>query len=82
MTIMDDSNPRKEDTSLGIGWYTQFIDFPDAPDNSDKAIIDTITCYSEVLSHTTSPEEAIAVLDILLSNTQELHRRAQERANT
>ena len=68
-------------TNLGIGWYTQFVDFPDAPDNSDEVIIDTITCYSAALPYATSPEEAMAILDILLSNAQELYRRAQERAD-
>ena len=68
--------------NLGVAWYAEDVDFPDAPDNSDELIIDTIIAYSAALPHATSPEEVTAVLDILLSNAQELYRRAQEQEHT
>lgn len=70
-----------EGDNLGVGWYVEVVDFPDAPNNSDKVIIDTITCYSAALPYATSPEEVIGILDILLTSVQELSRRVSERAN-
>ena len=67
-----------DDSNLGAGWCMEVVD---VPDNSDELIIDTITCYSAALPYTTSPEETVAVLDILLSSVQELYRRVSERAD-
>ena len=53
----------------------------DVPNNSDEILIEAITCYSAALPHATSPEETLAILDILLSGAQELYRRTQEHAN-
>lgn len=64
------------------GWYIVPVEFPDMENKLDEVIIDTIINCGAALPHTTSPEEAIAILDILLSNAQELYRRAQEYANT
>lgn len=70
-----------DDGKKGVGWYVEDVDFPDAPDNSDELIIDTITCYCAALPYATSPEEVIGILDIILSKAQELYRRAQERTD-
>nr|DAV64882.1 MAG TPA: hypothetical protein [Caudoviricetes sp.] len=61
------------------GWYIVDVKFPDLANKLDEVIIDTIINCGEALPHATSPEETAAVLDILLSNAQELYRRAQER---
>ena len=63
------------------GWYMVDVEFPDMANKLDEVIIDTITNGSAALPHATSPEETIVVLDILLSNAQELYRRAQERVD-
>ena len=63
------------------GWYMVDVEFPDMENKLDEVIIDTIINCGEALPHATRPEEVTAVLDILLSNAQELSRWAQERAN-
>lgn len=63
------------------GWYLVNVEFPDMANKLDEVIIDAIVNCGEALPRATRPEETIAVLDILLSNAQELYRRAQERAN-
>lgn len=65
----------------GAGGYLVDVKFPDMANKLDSDITDTIINGSAALPYATSPEEVIAVLDILLSNAQELYRRAQERAN-
>ena len=63
------------------GWHMVGVEFPDMANKLDGVIIDTIINCGEALSCATGPEEIVAVLDVLLSNAQELYRRAQERAN-
>ena len=75
-------NGRKKGFMRIAGWYIVDVKFPDMENKLDSVIIDTIKNCGAVLPHTTSPEEVIAILDILSTNTQELYRRAQERANT
>lgn len=60
------------------GWYTVDVKFPDMENKLDTVIIDTIINCGKTLPHTTSPEEVTTILDILLSNAQELYRRARE----
>lgn len=74
-------NSRKKGFTRVAGWYIVDVAFPDMETKLDTVIIDTIINCAAALPHTTSPEEVIAVLDILLSNAQELHRRAQGYAN-
>ena len=73
--------PRRRDTNLGAGWYMEVVDFPDAPDNSDEIIIETIPVYSSILLHEDESEQTPLVLAILLSDAWELYLRAWERAN-
>ena len=75
---MDD---RKKGFMRVAGWYIVDVECPDMANKLDVVIIDTIINGSAALPYATSPEEIMAVLDILLSNAQELYRRAQERAN-
>lgn len=63
------------------GWYMVDVEFPDMENRLDSVIIDIIINCGEALPHANGPEETTAVLDILLSNAQELYRRAQEHAN-
>lgn len=63
------------------GWYIVDVEFPDMANKLDSVIIDTIINCGAALPHATSPEETTAVLDILLSNAQELYQRARERTN-
>ena len=70
---MDDGN------MCVAGWYIVDVEFPDMENKHDVAILDTIVNCGAALPHATSPEEVMAVLDILLSNAQELYRREQER---
>ena len=79
---MDYGNSCKKGFMRVAGWYMVDIGFPDMGNKLDSVIIDTIINCGAALPHTTSPEEVIAVLGILLSNAQELYQRAQEHANT
>ena len=78
---MDDGNRRKKGYMRVAGWYIVDVEFPDMENKLDEVIIDTIANCGAALPHATSPEEVMAVLDILLANAQELYRRAQEHAN-
>ena len=78
---MNDGNSRKKGFMRVAGWYLVDIEFPDMENKLDVVIIDTIINCGAALPHTTSPEEVTAILDILLSNAQELYQRARERAN-
>lgn len=71
--------PRWEDTNLGAGWYTTCMEFPDAPDNSDEVIIESIRIDSSILLHEDESEQTPLVLAILLSDAWELYLRAWER---
>lgn len=75
---MDDSDSRKKGFMRVAGWYMVDVEFPDMTNKLDEVIIDTIINCGAALPHTTSPEEVMAILDILLSNAQELYRRARE----
>ena len=75
---MDDGNSRKKGVMRVAGWYMVDVEFPDMANKLDEVIIGTIINCGAALPHTTSPEEVTAVLDILLSNAQELYRRAQD----
>jgi hypothetical protein len=79
---MDDGNSRKKGYLRVAGWYIADVEFPDMANKLDTVIIDTIINCGAALPHATSPEEVTAVLDILLSNAQELYRRAREHSNT
>lgn len=72
---------RKKGYMRAAGWYIVDVEFPDMANKPDSVIIDTIINCGAALPHATSPEEVTAVLDILLSNAQELYQRARERAN-
>jgi hypothetical protein len=74
-------NNRKKGFMRVAGWYIVDVEFPDLENKVDQVILDTIINCGAALPHAATPEEGIAVLDILLSNTQELYRRLQERAN-
>lgn len=75
---MNDGNSAKK-PYLRVGdWYIVDVKFPDMANKLDEVIIDTIANCGAALPHATSPEEVMAVLDILLSNAQELYRRARE----
>lgn len=73
--------PRWRDTNLSAGWHMEVVDFPDAPDNSDEIIIETITVYSSILLHEDESEQTPLVLGVLLSAAWELYLRAWEHAN-
>lgn len=75
---MDYGNSHKKGYMRVAGWYMVDVEFPDLSNKLDGVIIDTIINGSTALPHATSPEEITAILDILLSNMQELYRRAQE----
>lgn len=78
---MDDNNNRKKGYVRVSGWYIIDVKFPDMANKLDVAIIDTIANCGAALPHATSPEEAMAVLDILLRDAWELYLREWERAN-
>lgn len=73
---MDDGNSHKKGFMRVAGWYIVDVEFPDMENKLDSVIIDTIINCGAALPHTTSSEEVTAVLDVLLSNAQELYRRA------
>ena len=79
---MDNGNSRKKGYVRVAGWYIVDVQFPDMANKLDVTIIDTIINCGAALPHAKTPEEAAAVLDILLINTQELLGRMKERANT
>lgn len=64
------------------GWYLVDVKFPEMENKLDSIIHDTIINCGAALPHANRPEETKALLDILLSNAQELYRRAQEQAST
>ena len=72
---------RKKGFIRAAGWYIVDVEFPDMENKLDSVIIDTIINCGAALPHTTSPEETTAVLNILLSNAQELYLRAREPSN-
>ena len=78
---MNDVNSRKKGFIRAAGWYIVDVECPDMANKLDEVIIDTIINCGAALPHTTSPEETMAVLDILLSNAQELYQRAREHAD-
>lgn len=63
------------------GWYMTDVEFVDMENKLDEVIIETIINCGAALPHATGPEETAAILDILLSNAQELYRRTQEHDN-
>lgn len=73
--------PRWEDTYTPTRWDETWIEFPDAPVNTDEIIISTIDIYFNVLLYETQTEGIAILLDILLSNAWELYLRAWEHAN-
>lgn len=79
--IMVYGNGRKKGYMRVAGWHIVDVEFPDLENKLDSVIIDTIVNCGAALPHATTPEEATAVLDVLLSNARELYRRAQEHAN-
>ena len=76
--IMGDGNGRKKGVMCVAGWYIVDVECPDMANKVDRVIIDTIIDCGAALPHTNSPEEIVAILDILLSNAQELYLRAKE----
>ena len=73
--------PRKADTNRGAGWYMADVEFPDPPDNSDEAIIESIIIHSSILLHEDESKQTPLVLAILLSDAWELYLRAWEHAD-
>ena len=70
--------PRREDVNLGAGWYMTDVEFPDAPNNSDEVIIETIDVYCKTLYYEFYPEQLPTLLNILLADAWELYLRAWE----
>lgn len=71
--------PRWENTNLEADWYMTDIEHPN---NSDEAIIETISVYTSILLHEDESKQTPLVFNILLSYAWELYLRAWEHANT